>query len=260
MSQQIFPSNMALIQQKAKMKSAAKGRDLLKRKADALKAQFRKILKDLIEKKQKLGSCYSDALIYLAKANFSSSGGELSRTIEENVKSNSEVKLSLKKKNIAGVVCPEFSLRNFDSERSEGSKTTVDILGITGGGHTLNIAKKQFNEYLKLIIEIATLQTNYKSMDETLKITNRRVNALEYIVVPRINGVIQYIDTELKEREKEDKFRIKKVLQNKKKHKENAIKAMLKSGEGEGEKEDKHEDENNLIYGEGNEDDEGDVF
>ena len=76
-------------------------------------------------------------------------------------------------------------------------------------------------EYIKLLVEIASFQTSYKAIDECLKITNRRVNALEYIVVPRIRGVMHYIDTELQEREKEDKFRIKKVLQNKAKHKEN---------------------------------------
>lgn len=219
MSQQIFPSNMALLQQKTKMKSAQKGRDLLKRKTDALKVQFNQILKKLIEKKTKLGDCYNDALIYLARANYSSSG-EVSRTVEENVRSKTDMKLSLRMKNHAGVVCPEFNLRNIEEEKSGGVKGEMDILGLTGGGHTLNIAKRQFNEYLKLIIEVATLQTNYKAIDEALKITNRRVNALEYIVVPRIEGVINYIKTELSEREKEDKFRIKKVLENKKKHKE----------------------------------------
>jgi len=219
MSQQIFPSNMALLQQKQKIKSAQKGRDLLKRKTDALKVQFRQILKQLIEKKRKLGDCYNDALIYLARANYSSSG-EVSRTVEENVRPKTDMKLSLRMKNYAGVVCPEFNLRNIEEEKSGGVKGEMDILGLTGGGHTLNIAKRQFNEYLKLIIEIATLQTNYKAIDEALKITNRRVNALEYIVVPRIEGVINYIKTELSEREKEDKFRIKKVLENKKKHKE----------------------------------------
>lgn len=251
MSQQIFPSNMALIQQKAKIKSAQKGRDLLKRKADALKAQFRQILKQLIEKKRKIGDCYNDALIYLAKANYSSSG-EVSRTIEENVRTKTDVKLTLRTKNTAGVICPEFSLRNIEEERIGGVKGDLDILGITGGGHTLNIAKRQFNEYLKLIVEIASLQTSYKAIDDALKITNRRVNALEYIVVPRIEGVIQYIRTELSEREKEDKFRIKKVLQNKKKHKEIA---------------DKHADKNKVeevvheaAFDEENDDDEGIVF
>jgi V-type H+-transporting ATPase subunit D len=93
-------------------------------------------------------------------------------------------------------------------------------LGITEGGQTLNVTKKNFYDFLKKIVEIATLQTSYQTIDECLKITNRRVNALEYIVVPRIEYVIKYIDTELQERSKEEKFKIKKVLANKKKKKE----------------------------------------
>lgn len=95
------------------------------------------------------------------------------------------------------------------------------ILGITGGGQMLNVAKKHFYDFLKKIVEIATLQTSYLTIDECLKITNRRVNALEYIVVPRIEYTIKYIDTELQERSKEEKFKIKKILANKKKAKEN---------------------------------------
>jgi V-type H+-transporting ATPase subunit D len=97
----------------------------------------------------------------------------------------------------------------------------AQILGITGGGQTLNITKKHFYEFLKKIVEIATLQTSYLAIDECLKITNRRVNALEYIVVPRIQYTIKYIITELDERAKEEKFKIKKVLKNKKRHQEN---------------------------------------
>lgn len=93
-------------------------------------------------------------------------------------------------------------------------------MGITGGGQTLNLTKKAFYEFLKKIVEIATLQTSYQALDECLKITNRRVNALEYIVIPRIEYIIKYIDTELQERSKEEKFSIKKILATKKKHKE----------------------------------------
>ena len=111
---------------------------------------------------------------------------------------------------------PEFGLRNIDEEKY-GDNT---ILGITGGGQTLNIAKKNFYEFLKKIVEIATLQTSYLAIDECLKITNRRVNALEYIVIPKITYTINYIKTELDEREKEDKYKIKKVIKYKQKHKE----------------------------------------
>lgn len=90
------------------------------------------------------------------------------------------------------------------------------MLGITGGGQTLNVARKQFFELLKKIVQIAELQTAYLAVEECLKITNRRVNALEFIVVPRIEYVVKYIFTELEERSKEDKFKIKKILQVKK--------------------------------------------
>ena len=73
---------------------------------------------------------------------------------------------------------------------------------------------------MKKIVEIATLQTSYLAIDECLKITNRRVNALEYIVIPKITFTINYIKTELDEREKEDKYKIKKVIKYKQKHKE----------------------------------------
>jgi len=80
----------------------------------------------------------------------------------------------------------------------------------------LNVARKQFFELLKKIVQIAELQTAYLAVEECLKITNRRVNALEFIVVPRIEYVVKYIFTELEERSKEDKFKIKKILQVKK--------------------------------------------
>ena len=229
----IVPSQMALLQSKGKLKSANKGKDLLKRKADALKVQFLQVTKNLIELKKDLGSNFNKSLIFLEKANFSTSSGDVSRIVDENVRSRADVKWTLKTKPVAGVTLPQFGIRNIEEEKYGESQ----ILGITGGGQTLNITKKHFYEFLKKIVEIATLQTSYLAIDECLKITNRRVNALEYIVVPRIEYTIKYIVTELDERAKEEKFKIKKVLQNKKKHKENE-EMMRALPEGDKEKDD----------------------
>ena len=215
-NQNIVPSQMALLQSKAKLKSAQKGHDLLKRKADALKVQFLQVTKALIEQKKDLGNKFNQSLIFLAKANYSKAEGDVSRMVDENVKSRADVKLTLKTKPVAGVTLPQFGIRNIEEEKYG----ELQILGITGGGQTINIAKKHFYDFLKKIVEIATLQTSYLAIDEALKITNRRVNALEYIVVPRIEYTIRYIITELDERAKEEKFKIKKVLKNKKKHQE----------------------------------------
>jgi V-type H+-transporting ATPase subunit D len=110
------------------------------------------------------------------------------------------------------------------------------MLGITGGGQTLNVTKKHFYEFLKKIVEIATLQTSYLTIDECLKITNRRVNALEYIVVPKIEYIIKFIITELDERSKEEKFKIKKILANKRKHKENEEQQKLEQEQAQSSK------------------------
>ena len=139
MSQTIVPSQMAKLLFEAKKKAAQKGHDLLKRKADALKAQFMQVTKSLIEQKKDLGNKFNQSLIYLAKANFSTSSGDINRIVDENVKTRADVKLTLKTKPVAGVTLPQFGLRNIDEEKY-GDNT---ILGITGGGQTLNIAKKK---------------------------------------------------------------------------------------------------------------------
>ena len=54
-------------------------------------------------------------------------------------------------------------------------------------------------------------------LDEVIKVTNRRVNALEHILIPRTENTIKYINSELDELDREEFYRLKKVQGKKKK-------------------------------------------
>jgi len=68
-------------------------------------------------------------------------------------------------------------------------------------------------------------------LDEALKTTNRRVNALEFIQIPKIIATIAWIESELDEESREDFFRLKKVQDNKKRDKKKQAAEKAKKDE-----------------------------
>lgn len=79
------------------------------------------------------------------------------------------------------------------------------------GGSAVVKCRESYTKTLDDLIQLASLQTSLKTLDEALKVTNRRVNALEFVVLPQLNNTIKYIISELDEMEREDQYRIKKV-------------------------------------------------
>ena len=66
------------------------------------------------------------------------------------------------------------------------------------------------------LVQLASLQTAFHTLDEEIKMTSRRVNALEYVLIPRIEDIIHYITQEMDEQAREEFFRVKKVVEKKK--------------------------------------------
>lgn len=166
--------------------------------------------------KKKLDKSFKEAMLAFAEANFMSSGGNFASNQQTEVKSRSNIRVQVTSANTAGVFLPIFELRGEQKEEVDDKA----LLGLTGGGQAIAKCREKFNALLKLFMEIASLQTQFYTLDEVIKVTNRRVNALEFVVVPRITGQITYIEKELDEMDREDFFRLKRVQDNKKIEKE----------------------------------------
>jgi V/A-type H+-transporting ATPase subunit D len=82
---------------------------------------------------------------------------------------------------------------------------------ITGVSSRVDAAAEKFEEIIDVIIESADIETRLRRLGEELRKTNRRVNALENIVIPDYDEQIKFIQMSLEERAREDIFRLKKV-------------------------------------------------
>lgn len=193
MNQQVF---------KAKKKAAEGGHKLLKKKADALKVKFRDYAKAIAETKSSMTGDSSNAFFSLTQAEYAA--GNFKQKVAEG-SMTARVRVGAGVDNVAGVKLPVFT--KYDT----GATADNQSLGLVGGGKKIVAVREKFTALLEMLIKLASLQTSFVTLDEALKVTNRRVNALENVTIPKIEGILDYIARELDELEREDFTRLKLV-------------------------------------------------
>ncbi|OIT34637.1 V-type proton ATPase subunit D [Nicotiana tabacum] len=207
---------------KARLVGATRGHALLKKKSDALTVQFRQILKDIVSTKESMGDVMKTSSFALTEAKYAA-GENIKHVVLENVQ-NATIKVRSRQDNIAGVKLPKFE------HFSEG-ETKNDLTGLARGGQQVQACRAAYVKSIELLVELASLQTSFLTLDEAIKTTNRRVNALENVVKPRLENTVLYIKGELDELEREDFFRLKKIQGYKKREVERQMLASKQYAE-----------------------------
>jgi len=195
---------------KARLGGAKKGWSLLKKKRDAMKAKFQGLLKDIVDTKLAAGEGLKEAAFSLAKANWANNGNDISALVIERAGKPS-VAVQLRADNIAGVALPVFAASHDPTKDAATAN-----LGVEHGGAVIGTCRQEYLKAVMLLVNLASLQTSFRTLDEEIKMTSRRVNALEYVLIPRIEEVLKYIIMEIDEQSREEFFRVKKVVEKKK--------------------------------------------
>ncbi|XP_071713318.1 V-type proton ATPase subunit D-like [Rutidosis leptorrhynchoides] len=225
----VVPTVTMLAIVKARLTGATRGHALLKKKSDALTVQFRQILKKIVSTKESMGTIMKSSSFALTEAKYVA-GENIKHIVLEKVESAS-VRVRSRQENVAGVKLPKFEYF------TEGEMTKNDLTGLARGGQQVQGCKIAYLKAVEVLVDLASLQTSFLTLDGAIKTTNRRVNALENVVKPRLENTVVYIKGELDELEREDFFRLKKIQSYKKREiekKEEAAKKndfSLKKGE-----------------------------
>ena len=188
---------------KARLAGATRGHALLKKKSDALTVQFRAILKRIVSAKDAMGDAMRAASLSLAEALYVA-GAPLRHAVQQSVSGPARLRVRAHQDNIAGVRLPRF-----ETVLAGGpSSSSASLAGLAGGGQQVAACRAAHARALEVL---ASLQTSFLTLDAAIKTTNRRVNALENVVKPRLENTIAYIRGELDEHEREEFFRLKKI-------------------------------------------------
>jgi len=194
---QVSPTRMNLLQRRGQLRLAQKGVDLLKKKRDALVAEFFGLVREALEARKALNQAAKEAYgaLLLAQA-FDGpeavAGASLGVPPVEGVEAEVE--------NVWGSKVPRL--------RATFPEAFLSPVGTPA--YTLE-AQKAFRRYAEALVQVANTETRLKKIGEEIKKTTRRVNALEQVVIPGIRGQIRFIQQVLEQREREDTFRLKRI-------------------------------------------------
>ncbi len=204
----VQPTRMELIKLRRRITMAKKGHALLKMKRDGLIMEFRTILEDAKRVIDEMVQRYREAQEKLALA-MAADGVVAVKSIALSV--DKEPSFTLKRKNIMGVVVPVIKreiVRKSVAERNYG------IIGTTA---RIDEAVEAYEALIDAILEVAEIETTLKRLIDEIERTKRRVNALEFRVIPSMEDAARYITFKLEEMDRENIIRLKKIKGKKEK-------------------------------------------
>ncbi len=196
----ISPTRISLIQTKKTLKLAETGREVLERKRDILLRELRNSIYDAEQIRANVTTALTAAYQSLREANIAKGSETIS-----NVALGSPYKANylVDTRSIMGVTVP---IVEFQSE-----KNLKPDYGFANTSADLDKAFKQFYAVLRLVGDLAKAEGTTFQLANDVNRTQRRVNALKYVLIPKYRDAVKWIELVLEEKEREEFVRTKRI-------------------------------------------------
>ena len=200
--QQVSATRSELLARRARIRLAAQGRDLLKERRTALVHEFNRLGASALASIDVLDRDAADAgrLLGLAVAAHGPEPVESAALAAQG-----EVKVNLRTRSVAGVPIVEI-----DTEPVARARTDRGY-SLAATSARLDEVAERFEAVLDRLLELAVLELSVRRLADEIARTTRRMNALEHVVVPRLESERAHIDLVLEEREMEDRVRLRRM-------------------------------------------------
>lgn len=201
--QQVNPNRMELLRLKKKLVTARRGHKLLKDKRDELMRQFL----DIAKLNEKLRRKMEELLVTANREMVLARASMQPAVLESALMSGREdLALSVDFKNIMSVNVPVFSM----PKGSEGITQALPY-GMAGTSGELDQAITALKEVFPVMMELAQVEKTAQLLAGEIEKTRRRVNSLEYVMIPNLQESIRTITMKMDENERGNLTRLMKV-------------------------------------------------
>jgi len=196
----IHPTRMELLALKKRVKIAERGRDLLREKLDALMIKFFQLIREISNLRER-----THEVLFQAYKDFSDAQMRMGfmGMLQTSLSVENRFLAEASSRNIIGVNIPVIETKSIPFKNYPYNPLNTSI--------KLDEGVLKMDKAIKLISELAENEVAVKRLGEAIASTKRRVNCLEYIIIPRMINTIKYIQMHLEEREREDLFRLKRI-------------------------------------------------
>lgn len=193
-------TRMELLAIKAQLALARQGRDLLEEKRTALMKEFLKIADTIMQRSDVLQQSAVNARRALARAE-AIAGSEAIKSAA--LVTRSELPLEVTTASVMGVKVPHI-------EQKRVSRSVLERgYSIVGSSITIDETASAFEAEVDAIIALAESELRFARLAAEIRRTSRRLNALDHLLIPRLEADLDYIQMALDERERADHFRLK---------------------------------------------------